>query len=109
LSYTNRQLLLTPNQAIDEPFKDDMSGLTLVAEGPGYHEFEICYVMSDSPASQAGLRKGDWLTSLDGHPATDLRLDRIRDALKQEGAKRTIGIRRKEQTFQVEITLQRLV
>lgn len=109
MSYVDRHIWLTPNQDIDEPFEDDMSGLILVAEGPGYHKFEVHYVMKDSPASRAGLQKGDWLTSLDGRPDTDLSLDRIRSALKQEGAKRTIGIRRDGQTFQVEITLQRLV
>jgi hypothetical protein len=109
LSYIDRQIWLTPNQAIGEPFEGDMSGLTLVAESSGYHEFEICYVMSDSPASRIGLQKGDWLTSLDGDPATDLSLDRIRTAFRQEGAKRTLGIRRNEHSFEVEITLQRLV
>jgi hypothetical protein len=109
LSYTDRQIWLTPNRAFSEPFEDDMSGLMLVAEGPGYHEFEICFVMSDSPASQVGLQKGDWMTSLDGVPATDLSLERIRTAFKQEGARRILGIRRNEETLQVEITLQRLV
>ncbi len=109
LDYGRKELSLKPNAVTDEPFVYDMSGLVLMTGGASQQDVVVRYVMDNSPASLAKLQKGDTMTSLDGCPASELSLDHLRTELKQEGAERTLGIRRGDQQFEVTLRLCRLV
>jgi len=85
LDYPHRRILLEPNRHLRDPFRKNASGLSVLARGVAFRRFEISGVDAGSPASEAGIRPGDVLTSLDGHPASDLTLDLIESVLRQDG------------------------
>lgn len=88
--YPHRRILLEPNSHFSDPFRGNASGFSVLAQGADFRRFEVDSVGKGSPAESAGLRLGDILISLDGHPASELNLDRIEDILEQAG--RTIRL-----------------
>jgi hypothetical protein len=79
----NNRIMLEPNHHIDEPFKFNMAGLQFVRCEHGY--FRITFVMSDSPASHSGLKKGDRIVSINGKPSNQYTYDNLDHILSQEG------------------------
>lgn len=70
--YTRRRVHLERNAAFGAPFEVDASGLGLRAGRPDYTRIEVDRVSEPSPASTAGLRKGDRLIALDGRRGVSL-------------------------------------
>jgi hypothetical protein len=88
--YSHHRMLLEPNGHFADAFRKNASGLSVLAHGADFRRFEVDGVDPGSPAASAGIHIGDIVTSLDGHPAADLNLDRIEDLLRQAG--RTIRL-----------------
>jgi predicted aspartyl protease len=104
--YPHHRLLLEPNSRFADAFRANQSGLSLIAKGPGFHTFESDYVEPGSPAELAGLRKGDLLSMLDGHPASELDLDKIDRLFQQNGRTLPLTIQRDGRTFEVQLELK---
>ena len=79
LDSPNRRLYMQANKDYDlPPSPYDGSGLW-IRGAPGH--WSVARVLPDSPAAFAGLVKGDSVLSLDGIPASELTLPRIRGKL----------------------------
>jgi hypothetical protein len=104
--YPHQRILLEPNSRFSDPFLANESGFSLVAKGPGFHQFESDNVEPGSPADLAGLRKGDVLTMIDGHQASDFNLDTLDTLFQQAGRKLRLTIQRNGQTFDVQLELK---
>ncbi|MFL6237657.1 MAG: aspartyl protease family protein [Thermoanaerobaculia bacterium] len=101
-----RQLILEPNACFAEPYEHNMSGIGLRAEGKDFRTVKIHYVIEESPAAEAGLRKGDVITAINGQPVPSLA--RLYQMLKQEGREYDLSILRDGKRLQVRLRLRRL-
>jgi hypothetical protein len=78
LDYKQNRTILEPNAQFNKPTKYNRSGLFLMSSGPNYATFKIEAIANNSPASEAGLHKGDILIAIDGHPVTEYTLSQLR-------------------------------
>ena len=104
--YPHRQILLEPNSHFSDPFHANESGLSLLAKGADFHQFEIDDVESGSPADRAGVRKGDTLTAMNHFPASELDLDKIDEMLQQVGQAIPITIQRNGRTLKITLKMR---
>jgi hypothetical protein len=88
--YPHNRILVEPNGHFSDPFRANETGLSLLAKGPDFQIFEVDEVEPGSPAELAGVQKGDILTAIGGHSATELDLAKIDHLLGQ--ASRAIPI-----------------
>jgi hypothetical protein len=106
--YSRRLLILEPNSRFSGPYLYDASGLVLrLTEDLKY--FRIHAVLANSPAAEAGLRRDDTITTIDGRGAAHYDLTQVQNLFKKKGAQHRLNIRRGEQTLQVTITLRELL
>ena len=108
LDYGRRRIILEPSSMFDTPFDRASSGLALRALGQDFRTFTVIDVLEDSPATAAGIRIGDVITSIDGTPAADLPMFRINEIFG-EARTYTLGIRRGEERLTVRLTTRKLV
>jgi membrane-associated protease RseP (regulator of RpoE activity) len=108
LDYTNRRIILEPAASFADPFDRASSGLSLRAEGHDFKTFEIDEVLENSPASDAGLRVGDVITSIDARPASALTLTAVYE-LFERAQSCQVTIRRGDETVTVTLTPRILV
>ena len=62
-----------------------------------------------SPAEEAGLRAGDRLVAIDGQPAVEVGLERVRALLREDGRERLLAIRRGDELRDVRVKLRRMI
>ena len=82
LDYGRNRIILEPNDKFAQPIEYNRSGLSIISSGTGYRSFEIDAVAEKSPASEAGLRTGDILNAIDGHPAAEYTLSQLRQLIQ---------------------------
>jgi hypothetical protein len=107
--YAHQQIIFNPNSEIRSDETEDMSGIALIAKGPGLRTFEIAQVRKGTPGADAGLQKGDVIAGIDQDPAADLSLDEIRDLFRQPGHPYKLTIERNGQTLSLTMKLRRLL
>jgi PDZ domain len=107
--YPHRQILLDPNSERRTEEIEDMSGISLIARGPGLRTFEVTQVRSGTPGAEAGLEKGDILAGIDEDPAADLSLMQVRDLFRQLGHPFQLTVERNDQTLHLTMKLKRLL
>lgn len=107
--YSRQQMILEPNRHFSEPDEYDMSGLLLIAEGEDFKILKVRRLVEDSPATQAGLREGDFISAVNGTVASKLSLERVRAMFKQAGQSYLLSIERGEERMQIRIRLRRLI
>jgi hypothetical protein len=108
--YPGKQLVLEPNEHFTEPYEFDMCGLMAVAEGDDLKTLRIYHVTSHSPASEAGLREGDVIASIDGQPAGRMSLEYVRRLFRRDaGSEHTISVLRDGRRRDVSVKLRRLI
>ncbi len=99
-------MLLEPNRSFAAPFEWDMSGMRLKPTEEGLKIYDL---VDDSPAAAAGLAIDDVVTHVNGKPATDGNLFKLRALMKRNGSKMTIRAVRDGKPVEVELELRRLV
>ena len=109
LNYTRRQLILEPNQFLDQPYEYDMSGLWLEATGADLDIFRVKTVFADSPAAQVDLQPGDIITQVDGQSVSTLKLEQVQERLIGDGQVRQLTVQRRGQSMQIQLQLQRQI
>lgn len=107
--YSRKRVYLEPAKNFSDPFEFDTSGLGLVSEGPAFSVFKVARVLPGTPAAEAGLRPGDELVSIGGHPVTNYRLASLRELLRQPDRRYELQIRRGAETVSAELRTRRLI
>ena len=108
LDYGRRRIILEPSSMFGTPFDRASSGLALRALGQDFRTFTVVDVLEDSPATAAGIRIGDVITSIDDTPAADLTMFRINEIFG-EARTYTLGILRGQGKLTVKLTTRKLV
>lgn len=109
LDYPAQLLFLEPNRRFPEVFTADMSGLTLIAIPPAFHNFEVARVAEKSPAADAGVQVGDMITEADGNSLSGDTLDQLRALLREADTSHTLTLLRNGKKLSVKLNLKPLV
>ena len=108
LDYERKRLILESNAKFPEPLEYNRSGLFLEGLGNDYKTFRIRALADHSPASEAELKVGDELITINGQPAADYTLSQLRDML-QRAAECDLAIRRDGHDLPAKLKLRRLI
>ena len=95
IDYPHQRLLLRPNAQTRLPFEHDMSGLSLVAAGPGYRYCLILSVEAGSPAEEAGILADEELLAINLLPTGMLPLTEITRLLRAKDGQRLLLVLRR--------------
>lgn len=106
--YAHEHLILEPNQHLGDAFLWDASGLLSLRLAPQSGKILINSVLQGSPASEAGLREGDLIQSIDGLPSEHFTLHQVQNIFLRVGAKHHLTVQRGKQILQVDIRLRNL-
>jgi len=109
IDYPRNRLILEPNANSGEPFASDASGLILKAEGAAYQTFVVRAVVPNSPAARTGLKAGDIITGVKGHPINQYALWQLQELFKQSGQTYELTVHRGPERFVRSIKLQSLL
>ena len=93
LDYSRQRIILEPNKSFGEPFTPAFAGIVCEAQGIDFRIFRITDVLENSPASEAGLLKGDVITSVNGRSALEFTLSDLEDMFERPATYR-LGIKR---------------
>jgi C-terminal processing protease CtpA/Prc len=107
--YPHQQIILAPGRELRSDDQEDMSGISIVASGPGLKGFEVLQVRSGTPGADAKIQKGDIIAGIDDEAAADLSLAGIRELFREAGHKHKLLIERNGQTLTLTIQLRRLL
>ena len=107
--YPGRLLLMEPAAGIDAPFEFDMSGAILMSASLQFDAFRVLAVIKDSPAWQAGLETGDTIVAIDGRPASEIPLARVRELFRIEGVRFTLRVQRAAGPVDMTLVTRRLI
>ena len=95
LDYPHQRLLLHPNVRYREPFEHDMSGLDLLAAGPGLRYCLIVGVAAGSAAAEAGILPDEELLAINVLPTAVLSLSEIFRLLRAQDGQRLLLVLRR--------------
>jgi hypothetical protein len=109
VDYSRQRMMLEPTSRLTNPLESDMSGIVIDAEGKDCRIFKVEEVAERSPAAEAGILAGDEIIAIDGKPANQFTSGRIERLLMQDGAKRSLTLRRDGKARVVAIKLRRLI
>lgn len=107
LDYPHRRVILEPNARLNDPFDLDMSGLVLARNGNG--PARVLAVRPDTPASNAAIRAGDEIVSIDGRTTTGLPLDVISRWFRVPERDYRLSLRRGSQSIDIVLRTKRLI
>jgi PDZ domain len=105
----HQRVILEPNLQFNKFAEEDMSGLSIVAKGPGLRTFEIVRVQPGTPAAAGGIHEGDIIAGIDEEPAADISLTSIRELFRQVGHRYKLVIERNGKTQEIVIQMKRLI
>ena len=108
LDYGHQRMILEPNASLRDLIGPAASGLVLSGEGLDYKTFRVDELLEDSPATEAGLQKGDIILAVDERGAPAFTLSSLHEVFEQPVAHR-LSVRRGEQTLQIPLTPRRLI
>jgi hypothetical protein len=105
--YGAARLVLEKSQRFDEPFEQDMSGLTFDWRPDG--ALVVRSVLPGSPAEEAGIEPDDRLLRIDGRTLADVGEDGIRAALTADGAEVELTFQRGFEAVRKRLRLRRML
>jgi len=107
--YPRRRMILEGNANFREDDVGDMSGISVLAGGPGLKRFEVAAVRRGGPGASAGVQPGDIIAGIDDEPAADLSLAEVRAVFREPGRQHKLLLERHGQTITVTLRLRRLL
>lgn len=107
--YSRRRIILEKNKHFNEPYKYDASGLFLTAEGANFETLKVLRVSENTPASEAGLRDGDVIATINGILTKKFSLEQIRQMFTQSGKTFRLTVKREGNTIKTQIKLRDLI
>lgn len=87
INYLSSEIYLKPNTKINKEFKYNLSGMELIAFGPGLKNYIVFEIIPGSPAAEAGIEKGDILKKLGIFSAEKYTLFNLDNKLSQRPGK----------------------
>jgi PDZ domain-containing protein/aspartyl protease len=108
LDYAHNRIIFERGAHFADPLEYDMSGLALSAVDTRDKTLNVDEVYRDSPASEAGVRQGDALTSIDGQPISAFTLSDVREMFRHE-TKHDLVFNRGGRQIAVTLKLRRLI
>jgi C-terminal processing protease CtpA/Prc len=108
LDYSRNRIILEPNATFADAMDRATSGIALTTEGKDRATVRVTDVLEDSPASEAGLQRDDIVVSVDGQPASELKVTRISEMFERTQTYK-LTVRRGAQTIQVHLTPRKLI
>ena len=108
INLEQNMISLEPNQLYNEEFEVNCSGLELGMDDT-FKNVIIDDVYDNSPAEDAGLRKGDVITKIEGIDVSTLQLRQIRDMLTQTEKEIEIVIDRNDESLEYTFILKPLI
>jgi hypothetical protein len=110
IDYVREKVYFRPNRDVSKAFKFDRSGLNLIATGNQLNHFIVLNVIENSPAGEAGIRKGDEIRFVNGVPARLRGLENIlRTFQKKQGREIKLLIKRGEERIFKRFILRDLI
>lgn len=107
--YSRERIILEKNRHFNDPYKYDASGLFLTAEGANFETLKVLRATENTPATEAGLRDGDVIATIDGKPTGKFSLEKIRQMFTQNGRAFRLTVRRDGNTIRTKIKLRDLI
>jgi hypothetical protein len=105
--YPHQRMFIEPNDRFGDPFEFSMSGMAL-RQGPDGN-LVIVQIFPDSPASEAGLKRGDVITRVNGVDARRYKTWDLAPMLREEGKTVDFSVSSDGKELEVSITLRRLI
>ncbi len=102
--YSHKQMILEKGANFDQPFEINLSGLGLVAEGSDFKQIKVISVSPDTPATEAGLKVGDQLITINDKPAKDLY--QVRQMFRREGQEYLLKIKRGDEILTIKLKMR---
>lgn len=107
IDYARQRVIFEPTAEAEKPFPERRTfGLTVLASGPDLHVYPVTGVRPGSPAEEAGFKKDDVITALDGKPASEFTLGQLRLGLTKEGEKHRIEVARGGETLTIPVEVK---
>jgi len=107
--FPRQEMILDSNSDFREEDHEDMSGMSIVASGPGLRRFEVDQVRKGTPAADGGIEKGDVIAGVDEEAAADLSLQDLRELFRQVGQKYKLLIERNGKSITLTMQMRRLI
>ena len=105
--YQRGEMVLKPNRNYKDTFRYNLSGMEIMTPMPGLPLFQISKIRQDSPASEAGLKEGDQIISINGRDMTGFSLGYLVEVFQSKpGRKIRVGYKRNEENMQTKVILQ---
>ena len=107
--YSRQRIILERNEHFSEPDEYDMSGVSLSLVGTTLQTIKVTRIFENSPAAEVGLKPEDIILAIDGRPASEIGLSKIREMFKQGGRKYQLTIKRGEEMLQFRLKLRKII
>ncbi len=105
--YPGKKMYLKPNTRFEEPFEFNMTGLAVRPEKDG--TLKVVDVVEGSPASDAGVKTGDKVVSIDGKKVSYSGFAKIVREIRKPGIKIEIEFERGGESFSRSLVSRRLL
>jgi hypothetical protein len=105
----HRLILEASRHSMTPSVETDMSGMSLIGEGPSERTIRVVSVQDRTPAKIAGIQKGDVIVGVETQPAIDLRLGELRTLLQQPVRNCRLTVDRNGKSIEVKILTRRLL
>lgn len=109
IDYPHQQIFFDPGSEFRADEFEDMSGLTILASGPGLKKIEVAQVWPHTPGAEAKIHKGDVVEGINDEAAADMSLPEVRALFRQPSAKLKVLLQRDNQTLTVNLQMKRLL
>ncbi len=110
IDYPRQKLFAKPRRRLKRKFKYDRSGLFIAATGRNLKDFIIQDVLPNTPAEEAGLRKGDVIKRIEGVPASFHSLGSVHNILsKRVGRIVKLNIARDDKRIVAKVKLRDII
>jgi S1-C subfamily serine protease len=107
LDFPRNRVIFEPTAEAAKPFPERRTyGLTVLASGADLHTYPVTAVRPDSPAEQAGFKKGDVIAAIDGKPASDFTLAQLRTWLSNDGEHHEVQVARGDGTVTIAVEVK---
>lgn len=110
INYPDGWLYLRESDEFERTFEFDLSGLEIISFGNQYEMVMVKDVREESPAWNAGVRRGDIIESINGKDAQRTSLNFINALIRSKVGKRIfMRLKRGEEVVKVRFELERLI